>query len=248
MSADAPRPALRGRTVVTTREQRGELDRRLAALGADVVHVPLVEEADPADGGAALDAALGELDRFDWVVVTSPRGARRVAPALASSTCRIGVVGTSTGATVAALAGRPPDVVPDRQTALDLAGTIGLVPSGTTLLLAQADRADPAHAAAFAGLGFDVTTVVAYRTLTRTPTWRERRAALAADALSLASGSAAVAWRAAIGAATPPVVAAIGPATAAAAREQGIKVTHVAADHSIGGLVDVIVGALGDSS
>ena len=56
--------------------------------------------------------------------------------------------------------------------------------------MAQADRADPAHAVAFAARGYDVTAEVAYRTVLRTPSAPERRAALAADVLTLASGSA----------------------------------------------------------
>jgi uroporphyrinogen III methyltransferase/synthase len=39
----------------------------------------------------------------------------------------------------------------------------------------------------------------------------------------------------------PPVVACIGPITAATAREAGIEVTVEASEHSIGGLVDALV-------
>ena len=37
---------------------------------------------DPADGGAALRAAAERLGTYDWVVVTSPNGARRLLAAL----------------------------------------------------------------------------------------------------------------------------------------------------------------------
>ncbi len=47
---------LSGRTVVVTREQPGELSERLRALGANVVHVPLIEAVEPADGSTALEA------------------------------------------------------------------------------------------------------------------------------------------------------------------------------------------------
>jgi uroporphyrinogen-III synthase len=149
---------------------------------------------------------------------------------------------------VARSAGRPVDVVPDRQTALDLVAAMPPPSAGERLLLAQGDRADPAHADAFRSRGFDVTAVVAYRTVLRFPTERERAAALDADAVAFASGSAAQAWFDAIGVRTPPVVAAIGPSTAAAAEEVGIKVTVVAADHSIDGLAEVIVRAFAPAS
>ena len=38
-----------GRSVVTTREHRGRLDSLLARAGADVIHVPLIEVAEPLD-------------------------------------------------------------------------------------------------------------------------------------------------------------------------------------------------------
>lgn len=244
MGAEASRRPLRGRTIVTTRARRGHLDRRLAVLGADVVHIPLIETAEPDDDGAALTSALDELDRFAWIVVTSANGAERVGSRLAGSGCHLAAVGTWTAKVLTELAGRTVDVVPDRQTALDLAAAMPEPSSGDRLLLAQADRADPAHADAFRSRGFDVTEVVAYRTVFRTPTGRERDAALGADAVAFASGSAAHAWFEAFGGRTPSVVAAIGPSTAAAAADLGIKVSHVAADHSIDGLAEVIVEAL----
>jgi len=62
-------------------------------------------------------------------------------------------------------------------------------------------------------------------------------AALAADAVLFASGSAARAWAAVFGDAAPPVSVAIGPNTAAAAAAAGLKISLVAADHSLSGMV-----------
>ena len=241
--ADAP-PLLR-RTIVTTRERRGELDRRLVGLGAEVVHVPLIETAEPADGGAALGAALADIDRYDWVIVTSPNGAERVGASLRAARCRVAAVGTRTAAVVAGLAARSPDVVPPRQTAADLVAAMPRPAGAERILLAQADRAAPTASVGLAGLGYRVDAVTAYRTVLRHPTPAERAAMLAADAVVFASGSAVEAWAAAIGVETPPVVAAIGPATAAVADRCGVKVTAVATDHSIDGLVTAVVHVLG---
>ena len=47
--------------VALTRVDRGDLADRLVSLGHEVVHVPLIAVGPPADGGAALHAALGRL-------------------------------------------------------------------------------------------------------------------------------------------------------------------------------------------
>ncbi len=237
------RRPLSGRQIVTTRDRPGRLDSGLAVLGADVIHVPLIAIEPPADDGVELDAALDEVAAFDWVVVTSQHGARRVGGAVAAhSKIRLAAVGSRTATMLAELAGREVDVVPARQTAADLAAAMG--EGSGRVLVAQADRAEPALAEALIRQGFRVVTVTAYRTTLRTPTARERAAALGADAVALASGSAAEAWAGAIGAATPPVVAAIGPVAAAVAERCGLKVTHVATDHDVEGLLAALVTAL----
>jgi len=249
MPADTPteRP-LSGRTIVTTRERPGRLDSVLAALGADVVHVPLIETTDPTDGGRALRTALADIDRFDWVIVTSPVGAERVLPSVRDAACRVGVVGRRTADVAAHALGREVDVVPRRQTAADLVAALPEPGRTRRLLLAQADRADPSTRELLEARGFEVTAVVAYRTVLRTPSDRERRAALDADVVAFASGSAVTAWRDAIGADTPPCVASIGPTTTAVALGCGVKVSITATDHSVEGLAAAIVHSVGGGS
>lgn len=239
--------ALRGWHIATTRDTPGRLDSLLAQAGADVIHVPLIEVEPPSDDGRELDAALSRLGSFDWLVVTSHHGAAAVAETAARHPgVRLAAVGTRAAAVLSDVAGRPVDVVPDRQTAADLVAAL----SGHSgrVLVAQADRAEPTLVDGLDDLGFDVEAVVAYRTCLRSPTARELAALLGADAVVFASGSAAEAWAQAIGPVAPRVVAAIGPTTAAAAERNGLKVTHVAADHSIGGLVDTITMAVTTSS
>jgi uroporphyrinogen-III synthase len=239
---DAP---LCGRRVVTTRDEPGELDRLLAEAGADVVHVPLIEIADPLDGGAELQAMLHRLDDVDWVVVTSHHGAARVGEALADHPqVRMATVGTRTASEIERLAGRPVDIRPSRQTAADLLEAMPPDGHGQVVVVAHADRADPALGVGLSALGYRVRPVVAYRTLARTPSAEERAAALGADAVAFASGSAAQAWHDAIGTETPSVVVAIGPTTGGAARACGLDVTHVAEEHSVEGLVAAVIAAL----
>jgi uroporphyrinogen-III synthase len=108
---------LRGRTIVTTRDQPGVLDALLEQLGAHVVQLPLIEIGDAPDGGAALAEALGRIDAFDWVVVTSRHGAERVADAARGSSVRMAAVGEATAVVLAERSGRPVELVPNQQLA-----------------------------------------------------------------------------------------------------------------------------------
>lgn len=69
-------PLFGQRIVVTrAREQSAALTEPLRQLGAEVVEMPTIEIQAAADF-AALDAAIEELDSFDWVVFTSANGVR----------------------------------------------------------------------------------------------------------------------------------------------------------------------------
>ncbi len=212
----------------------------LGERGADVVHVPLIETTDPADGGVALAAALGNLSDHDWLIVTSAVGAERVGDAAKQHPgVALAAVGTTTARVLADLAGRPIDVVPDRQIAVELAAALNVRLRGeyVHILLAQADRAPDTLADLLRSAGHDVTVVTAYSTQLRVPDPSQLHDI---DALVLASGSAATSWVAAFGTDAPPVVVAIGPTTAQVARELGLKVSAIAADYSLAGLVDAV--------
>ena len=212
----------------------------LGERGADVVHVPLIETADPADGGVALAAALGNLSDHDWLVVTSAVGAERVGNAAKQHPgVALAAVGTATARVLADRAGRPIDVVPDRQIAVELAEALNVRLRGAhvSILLAQADRAPETLADLLRAAGHDVTVVTAYSTHLRVP---DPMLLNDIDALVLASGSAATSWVAALGTEAPPIVVVIGPTTAKVARELGLKVTAVAADYSLAGLVEAV--------
>jgi uroporphyrinogen-III synthase len=239
---------LAGRRIVTTRDEPGALDAVLTRAGAEVVFVPLIEIRDAPDGGDALGDALRNLADFDWLIVTSKHGARRVGRRAAECpNLTLAAVGTATADELSELAGRRPDVVPARQTAKDLVAAMPRPRSGGQpdhVLVAQGDLADATLADGLRSLGYAVDVVIAYSTVERRPTLEERSSALAADAVAFASGSAAVAWAQSIGPDVPPVVVAIGPTTQRAAIDAGLKVTHVAADHTVEGLVAEITVAL----
>jgi uroporphyrinogen-III synthase len=231
-----------GRRVVVTRAaaQSAGLSERLAALGAEVVELALIRIDEASDGGVALGRALDRLDTYDWLVVSSPNGAARVAAApgvRGAASLRVAAVGTATAEAL----GRPADLVPARQVA---EGLVEVFPAGPgRVLVVQAEQARPTIAEGLRARGWSVDAVAAYRTETvhhdELPP-----AVLQADAVLFGSGSAARSWRQVVGEWTPPVVVAIGPVTASAARDAGLKVTSVAADHSLTGLIEALAAAL----
>jgi uroporphyrinogen-III synthase len=230
---------LDGCRVIVTRERPGELAAMLARRGAVVDHVPLIAVEDPIDGGAELRHALSRLADVDWLIVTSPAGAERVgAAARSAGHVRLAAVGSATAAALRRTAGRDVDLVPTVQRAaglVDAFASLQLPPQ--RILIAQADVAAPTLADGLGRAGHDITTVVAYRTVTVEPDADALRRAAEADAVCLASGSAVEGWCRAFGVIAPPLTVVIGPSTAERAEQLGLKVTGVAADHSLEGLV-----------
>ena len=250
------RPLMGRRVIVTrAREQASELVARLSALGAATVEVPAIEIGDPDDGGAALAAAVSRIGDYDWVVLTSPNGSRRLLAALASAGrdaralggVRLAAIGPGTAAALAA-ARLVPELVPERFVAESLLEAFPAPPErGGRVLLARAAVARDVLPAGLAARGWAVDVVDAYRTQP-VPLDERRAAALAeAEIVTFTSSSTVTNLLAAArGRALPPVVAAIGPVTAATAREHGLAVDVEAEVHTIDGLVDALVAWAAD--
>lgn len=236
---------LAGCTVAVTRERRGRLGQMLETAGATVVHVPLIEVVDPPSEDVARLREAVEAG-VDWVVVTSPAGAERAGPLVIDrAEVRLAAVGTATAQRLRDIAGREIDLVPDRQLGVELARAFNATqPAGQRVLVAQADRADTGLAQALTTGNHRVQTVTAYQTRLRHPSADEIDVLHSADMVLFASGSAATGWADSLGASAsetlPDIVVVIGPSTAAAAWKSGLKVTDIAADHSLAGLVDAV--------
>ncbi len=229
-----------GRRVVVTREHPGELAELLAARGAEVIHIPSIAVGDPPDRGMALNRELDRIDSYDWLVVTSPEGARRAGGAAAASGVRLAAVGAATARVLTQTAGRPVEVVPSTQRGEELAAAIlaaGGVATHGRVLVAQSDIASSDVGRALSAAGYSVEEVAAYATSIVDGSTDHPESHPAADAVLFASGSAVRGWVAVYGRSTPPVVVVIGPSTGAVAREIGLDVTGTAADHSLEGLV-----------
>jgi uroporphyrinogen-III synthase len=235
------------KVIVVTRAvtQNSELSELLRSRGAEVLEVPLISIEEPEDEGRERDEVLHDISLFSWIVVTSPNGADRVAPFLEAAIAaddrapfpRLAAVGA---ATVRSL-GRPADLVaePARGSVLAEAFPVGV----GSVLVVQGDRAPDDIPIALRAKGWDVTTVVAYRTVQLRPTDDMLTRALAADALLLASGSAATAWFDTFGTDTPPVVVSIGPSTTSVASRLGLEVSVTAEEQSLEALVEALESA-----
>jgi uroporphyrinogen-III synthase len=188
------------------------------------------------------------LDVWDWVVVTSPNGADRAVAAAGGRAAALAVRWAVVGpGTADALAGHGihAALVPDRFVAEGLLDAFPAPPAGGRVLLAQAEAARPVLSDGLRARGWEVRTVVAYRTVPVVPPAEVLRSASGADAIAFTSGSTVDAFVAAAGiGAVPAAVVTIGPVTTAAAVGHGLTVAAEADPHTLEGLVEAVVGAL----
>jgi uroporphyrinogen III methyltransferase / synthase len=244
---------LAGWSVVVTRaaEQRARLHDALVSAGARVIELPMIEIADPADGGAALHRAASEADRYDWVVFTSANSVRQFVAQLrdgrALGTTRLAVVGDATADALMSLR-LVPDLVAARASAAGLVESFASAPAaGGRVLFPCSAQAGPTLPAGLRAKGWDVEEVIAYRTVeTAPPPGVVADAAGGADAVIFSSPSTVAAYLAAHDTegrrlAVPRTVVCIGPVTAAAARAAGLTVAVEAEVPSPAGLVAALM-------
>ena len=202
--------------VTRPREQAGPLVTRLEELGLEVVECPLIE-IDPFD-----DAV--DVEGYEWVIVTSPNGARELARRANGSLPKVAAVGPGTAETLREL-GIEPAFVP-RVSSQD-----GLLeefprPEGRILFAA----AEGSRRRAIEALEADFVPL--YRTRLVTPEQLPE-----GDVVVLASGSAARSF-AALSVDVPAVT--IGPQTTKVAQGLGLRVAAEAETHDLDGLVGAV--------
>jgi uroporphyrinogen III methyltransferase/synthase len=236
-----------GRTVLVTRPE-GQAQPLVAALtqqGAGTIELPVIGITDPADGGAALAAAVDQISTYDWVVVTSANGARRLLGALPDARALGGVsvaaVGPGTAAVLAEGNIRA-DLVPEQYVAEGLLQEFPAPPAeGGRVLLARAAVARDVLPDGLRAAGWEVDVVEAYRTVPAEPDPVTADVASTADVVTFTSSSAVEHYLEVMAGWVPPVVACIGPVTADTARRHGLTVTVEAPEHTAQGLVAALV-------
>jgi len=227
----------------------------IAALGGRAIALPAIR-IDSSGPFPEFEAALRDLDSYDFVVVTSANAAVALAAALAGQAADSGkgrpgrprwkcvAIGKGTASALEAagieVAAMPEEAVSDR-----IAACMGAV-AGKRVLVPGSDLARAVVGRELRALGASVDEVVAYRTVAAAPD----PAALAelgrgVDAVLFTSPSTARNFAALPGAmeqAGRATIACIGPVTESAARELGFTVAVTAADHSEEGLLEALVG------
>ena len=239
-----------GKRVLVTRAA-GDADEFAAKLweaGAEPVLAPTIAIGAPDDARPA-EAALRELDAYAWVVFTSAHGvdacfamlAAQGADARRFGRAKVAAIGPKTSERLRAYGVRA-DFVPPKFIADDVAaGLVERSQRGERVLVFGAQAMRDVVATTLRDAGRAVDVVAGYATS------HVRDAAIAtaadsADVWTFASGSAVASFvenvpDAATRAATK-IVACIGPVTAAAARDAGLRVDVVPEDFTVDGLLE----------
>lgn len=248
-----PLKPLSGTTVVVTRPrpQAAALVERLRELGAATVEIAAIVIGPPADGGSGLRAAAAATaaGRYGTVVFTSANGVERFFAELPADGVREGTrvaaIGPGTAAMIAGF-GATADLVPQEYVAESLLAALGSPPGDDErdrrILLARAAVARDALPDGLRAAGWEVDIVEAYRTQHGSATPDALDRAAGADAVCFTSPSTVESYLALAGERpVPPLVACIGPITAATARRHGLAVTVEADPHTVDGLVVALV-------
>ncbi len=246
------RRELEGRTILVTRPagQAVGLTEPLEALGATVFALPAIAIVPP-ESFEELDAALYDVDRFDWLVFTSVNGVEAVRARMdalglnrrAKGRKRIAAVGPTTASAVRE-AFYEPDAMPEAYVSDAVADAMGEV-RGQWILLARADIARKELPEILRERGGNVEEVTAYRIVR--PDGAFTLPEHCPDTIVLTSSSAVYGTRDALIAQGKgdwmrrAQLACIGPVTAATVRDLGYEVGLMAERYTIPGLVEALV-------
>jgi uroporphyrinogen III methyltransferase/synthase len=254
------RPLFGRRIVVSrTREQASQLSARLLELGADVLEIPTIKIAEPANKGHLMDA-FGELGSYDWIVFTSPNGVTAFFEYFfkihddirAFGRLRVAAVGPATAAKLAELHLRV-DLMPAEYIAADIAKAFKKVDvENAKILLARAEVANPDLPKELELLGAIVDDIPFYRTVPETEDANGAAAKLleaGVDWLTFTSSSTVENFHARFD--LPKLLkqfphtrlASIGPETSKSIRALGVEPAVEAKPHTIDGLVKALTGA-----
>ncbi|HSL00883.1 MAG TPA: uroporphyrinogen-III C-methyltransferase [Rubrobacteraceae bacterium] len=256
------RPLFGKRVVVTrARAQAGELSAELERLGAGVLEFPTIEIRPPADFGP-LDAAIRDLDTFDWLVFTSVNGVEAFVERLAHHGldlravprgARIAAIGPATAERIGE-AGLRVDVVPREFRAEALIWSLaGDSLAGQKVLIPRARVAREILPDKLREAGAEVVVPTAYESvpsLEGRDILKARLGAGTVDCVTFTASSTVDNFVGAFGVdeaarlLARTRVACIGPITADTARGHGIRVDAEAQEYTIPGLVGAVVDLL----
>lgn len=250
------RPLFGQRIVVTrTRQQSSSLKQQLEGMGAEVLEAPTIRIAEPtAEDAARLAAAVGEIGRYGWVVLTSANAVDALADRLAAAGrdsralagVRFACIGQATCDRLRQRLAITADLVPSRAVsdAFMEEFTAQHTLADSRVLLPVADIAGPALANRLRDAGAELDAITAYRTLPAECLPEPIVEALRAgeiDWVTFTSSSTATNLITLLGddaqALSGCRLASIGPKTTQTLTEAGYPPTFEADPHDVSGLV-----------
>jgi uroporphyrinogen-III synthase len=238
------------------------LIRELHERGAQPVLLPLVA-FEPPDDLSALDRAIADARKYDWLILTSQNAVRALEERCAARgeslvetmrTLRVAAIGPATAAS-ARDSGLSVNYVAEKRQGVALAKEIAGELKGKKVLLPRSDRANPDLVLVLNDVGAQVTEVVAYKTV-RPPQQNLQNAGAIVDgaaAVLFFSPSAVHHLQDIVGSekfrelSRRKVFAAIGPVTGEALRNAGVSQFVQAQDATVAAVLDALTSVLGNA-
>ena len=256
---DSPRAnPLFGKKVLVTRsrDQASALSELLREHGAEPIEFPVIKITPP-ESLDELDAALGRIDEYDWLLFTSANGVTAVMDRLRDlgrdvrslAGPKLGAIGPATAETIRRL-GMNVDFTPSKFVAEAVVQEFPEDPDAKRILIPCAKEAREVLPEKLAEKGARVDVVISYRTESdRSDESDVVRGLLDAgeiDIITFTSSSTVKNFVKLVGEdgevklPESVKVACIGPITAQTAEEHGLKPHVVADEYTIEGLVSAI--------
>lgn len=242
-----------GKRVLVTRagSQAGSFEKLLGEHGALPVRFSSIE-IKPLTAGSRLDKALANVAEYNWIGFTSVNGVEtffgRLRDLGLDSRClsglKIGAIGPATGRALQKT-GITPDYIPEEFTGRGfVAGLKKRQVSGQRFLLPRADIADDEITAGLKKLGAEVDDIAVYSTV-RPRSQKARLKELlfkdSIDVITFTSSSTVTNLLAGLSSREishiRPKIACIGPKTARTAAGAGLKITILAREQTMPGLL-----------
>ncbi len=245
-----------GKNVIVTRArpQASRLTKELEKLGAAVQEIPAITFTAPSDHYAAIDKAIADLNRYNWIVFTSMNGVSQFFDRLhqagkdtrALGYARIATIGTATAEALKTY-GVHADLIPGEYCAEGMLESFkGQLPPHAKVLIPRAEVAREVLPDGLREMGAEVDVVPAYQTVTADTDGGELAKKLESgeiDLITFTSSSTVKNLVKILGSAEPLAkvkTACIGSVTADTAKSLGVHVDIVAETYTIDGLVEAI--------
>jgi len=245
-----------GKRVLVTRaeHQANEFSRLLVELGAIPVEMPVIK-IDPPRSWKKLDQAIMNRREYGWIMFTSVNAVEMFWKRLYIlnldsrwlADTKVGAIGPATARALEEKGVRP-DYLPKIYTSQGfLAGLKKKDIAGCKVFLPRADIAGNELSDGLAKLGAEVKQVTAYRTATATKSISQAKQMLLGgeiDVITFTSVSTVNSLLAILGQRWEVIkqakLACIGPNTAAALADKGLKADIVAAEYTVLGLIEAM--------